>query len=187
MNRDLRWRIVTLQAVMIVLFAFGAGLAYYASNFTYDQITAQLKPQQISFPPIGKGLPTDLNQYAGQQVLNGEQAHAYADKFIAVHLSASGQGKPYSYWSGLANKETDPAAKAKLDATANTLFKGETLRSMLNQAWAFGTIGDITNYAAIGLALAVLIVLAALLFEIFFATNQTLQPVRANAVAASTP
>jgi hypothetical protein len=188
MNKDLRWRIISLQVVMIIVFAFGAGLAYYAGTFTQDQITNQLRPQQISFPPDAKsGLPADLQQYAGQQVLNGDQAHAYADNFIAVHLNAIGQGKPYSYWSGLANKETDPTAKAKLDATANTLFKGETLRSMLNQAWAFWTVGSTAIYAAIGLALAALIVTATLVFELFFASSQASQRVRASAMATSAP
>src|SRR5689334_17207676 len=112
MNKDLRWRIISLQVVMIVVFGFGAGLAYYAGNFTHDQITNQLRPQQISFPADTKsGLPADLQQYAGQQVLNGEQAHAYADHFIAVHLNTIGQGKPYSYWSGQALQEKDPTAK----------------------------------------------------------------------------
>lgn len=188
MNKDLRWRIISLQVVMIVVFAFGAALAYYASNFTHDQIRAQLEPQQISFPPVGKGLPTDLNKYAGQQVLNGEQAHAYADKFIGLHLSEMGNppGKPYSYWSTVARTETDPAKKAAATDLVTTLFRGETLRSMLNQAWAFGTLGDIAMYAAIGLALAALFVAAALIFELFFAPNRASQPVRASTTATST-
>ncbi len=185
MNKDLRWRVVSLQVLLIALFAFGGGLALYAGNFAHDQITNQLAPQQISFPAdTTSGLPADLQQYAGQQVLNGNQAHAYADSFIAVHLNTIGQGKPYSYWSGLANKEKDPVAKAKLDGTANTLFKGETLRSMLNQAWAFGTVGDIAIYAAAGLALAALLVTASLIFELFVAPNRAVQTARVAAVAA---
>ena len=187
MNKDLRWRIITLQIVMIVVFAFGAALAYYAGSFTHEQITAQLQPQQISFPPVGKGLPEDLNQYAGQQVLNGEQAHAYADKFIGLHLSEMGTppGKPYSYWSTQARTLTDPAQKAAAATLVDTLFKGETLRSMLNQAWAFGTMGDIAIYASIGLAIAAFIIAAALAFELFFAPKQVSQPVRTAAVAPS--
>jgi hypothetical protein len=187
MNKDLRWRIISLQVVMIVVFAFGAGLAYYAGNFTHDQINAQLQPQQISFPPVGKGLPTELNQYAGQQVLNGEQAHAYADKFIALHLSEMGTpaGKPYSYWSTQARTLTDPTQKAAAASLADTMFKGETLRSMLNQAWAFGTVGDLAIYAAIGLAIAAVIVTVALVFELFFAPNRASQPVRASSIMTS--
>jgi len=187
MNRDLRWRIITLQVVMIAVFAFGAGLAYYAGNFTHDQITAQLRPQEIRFAPVGKGLPAELNQYAGQQVLNGEQAHAYADKYIGLHLSQMGdpQGKPYSYWTTQARTETDPAKKAAAADLGTTIFRGETLRSMLNQAWAFWTIGDIAIFAAFGLALATLLVSAALVFELFFAPNRASQPARASLVATS--
>ena len=188
MNKDIRWRIISLQIVMIVVFAFGAGLAYYAGNFAHDQITSQLRPQQISFPPVGKGLPVELNQYAGQQVLNGEQAHAYADQFIALHLSEMGTppGKPYSYWSTQARTETDPAKKAAAADLVTTIFRGETLRSMLNQAWAFGTMGDIAIYAAFGLAFAALVVIAALAFELFFAPNRVTQSVRASALAPGT-
>jgi hypothetical protein len=141
--------------------------AYYAYTFTSDQIHSQLAPQQIYFPKdAASGLPTDLSQYAGQQVLNGEQAHAYAEKFIGLHLATIGQGHPYSYWSGLALKETDPAVKAKDQAIADTLFKGETLKSLLNEAYAFSVFGQIAYYAALGLALATLVVLGALVFEV---------------------
>ncbi len=175
-----------MQVVMIVLFAFGGGLALYAGNFTHEQITNQLRPQQITFPVDAKsGLPADLQQYAGQQVLTGDQAHAYADKFIAMHLAKTGDGKPYSYWSTQARTETDPAKKAAISATVDTLFRGETLRSMLNQAWAFGTIGDIATYAGFGLLAAALVVVVALAFELFFAPSRASQPVRGSSVAVS--
>ncbi len=187
MNKELRWRIISMQVVMVVVFAFGAGLAYYAGNFTHDQIRAQLEPQQISFPPVGAGLPADLNQYAGQQVLNGEQAHAYADKFIALHLSEMGNppGKPYAYWSNVARTETDPTKKAAASALVATIFQGDTLRSMLNQAWAFSTIGDVAIYASIGLAIAALIIGATLVFELFFAPSRAAKPAEVSAMATS--
>ena len=187
MHKDLRWRIIILQVVMIVLFGFGAGLAYYASNFTHDQIKAQLEPQQIFFPAVGKGLPEGLNQYAGQQVLTGEQAHAYADQYIALHLSQMGDpaGKPYSYWSGVARTETDPAKKAAATDLVDTIFRGDTLRSMLNQAWAFGIMGDVALYAAIGLALATLMVIGTLAFELFVAPRRVLEPAKFAPIAAS--
>jgi len=97
-----------------------------------------------------------------------------------VHLQGIGQGHPYSYWSGkaiadraAASAATDPTTKAQLQAqaaqdqaTADTLFKGETLRSMLNQAWTFSVIALVALYGAIGLAAAALIVLVALIFEV---------------------
>lgn len=179
MTREIRTRIIVLQVVMVLLFGVGAGLMFYAGNFTHDQIKAQLEPQQIKFPAdVKSGLPENLQAYAGQQVLNGDQAHAYADKFIGLHLSEIGDGKPYSYWSGQARTVTDPAEKAKLDGTVNTIFRGETLRSILNQAWAFWTVGDIAIYAGWALAIATLVVLGALVFELFFAPKPVELPAR---------
>ena len=167
MTRSIRWRIIVLQAVALLVFIFGSGAAFFASGFTNDQIHQQLAPQQIYFPANAQaGLPADLKAYAGQQVLTGDQAHAYADKYIALHLSEIGQGHPYSYWSAQAMQEKDPAMKAKDQGIADTLFKGETLRGMLNQAWTFSVIAQIAFYAGIAFALAALVVLGTLIFEV---------------------
>jgi len=167
MTTAIRWRIIVLQAVVLLVLVFGSGMAFYASTFTSDQIHAQLAPQQIFFPKDAKsGLPADLSQYAGQQVLTGDQAHAYAENFIGMHLKTIGQGHPYSYWSGLTQTATDPTVKATDQGIADTLFKGETLKSMLNTAWTFSAIGQIAFFAAFGLLLGALIVLGALAFEV---------------------
>src|SRR4029079_7223423 len=91
----------------------------------------------------------------------------YAEKYIGLHLAETGQGHPYSYWSTVARTETDPALKAKDQAIADTMFKGETLKGLLNEAYAFSVFGQIALYAAIGLALATLVVLGAFIFEIY--------------------
>lgn len=190
MTMAIRWRIIVLQIVAILVLALGSGAAFYANSFTQGQIHDQLAPQQIFFPKDAKsGLPADLSQYAGQQVLNGEQAHAYAEKFIGLHLQEIGQGHPYSYWSGQARAATDPAVAAKDQGIATTLFQGETLRSMLNQAWTFSVFGQIAFFAAIGLAVAGAIVLAALGFEIFelVTGRETSAVVEADAVKPRTP
>jgi hypothetical protein len=185
MNREIKWRIITLQVVMIVMFAIGGGLAIYAGNFTHDQVVNQLAPQQISFPADQKsGLPADLQQYAGQQVLNGDQAHAYAENYIGMHLNTIGQGKPYSYWSGQAMKATDATTKAQLNATADTLFKGTTLRTMLNQAWAFWTVGNIAIYAGVAFIAGALVVLGTLLFEVVVAPRRATESVKVKTVPA---
>jgi hypothetical protein len=174
MTKSIRWRIIVLQAVMVVVLGFSAGGALYASNFINQQVHDQLAPQQIFFPASAKqGLPADLSQYAGEQVVNGDQAHAYAENFIGLHLKEIGQGHPYSYWSGLAMTETNPTVKAQDQAIADTLFKGDTLQSMLNTAWTFWTIGRIAYVAFFVLLGAGIVVLGTLIFEVVEALRGT--------------
>jgi hypothetical protein len=187
MNDAIRWRIIVLHVVAIFVVAIfvpaiGTVGSYAAYSFTNTQIHDQLAPQQIFFPKgAASRLPDNLHAYAGQQVLNGDQAHAYAEKFIGLHLSEIGQGHPYSYWSGKAIADraaaaaaaTHPTVKAQLSAqaaqeqsTVDTLFKGETLKGSLYEAYAFSVFGQIAFYAAIGLALATLVVLGAFVSEV---------------------
>jgi hypothetical protein len=88
-----------------------------------------------------------MRQYAGQQLTTGAQAQVYADHFIAVHLNEIGGGKTYAQLSTQA--QANPT-DTKLAATVNTMFKGETLRGLLLNAYAFGTMGTIAGIAAIG-------------------------------------
>jgi hypothetical protein len=167
MTTSIRWRVIVLQVVMVLVLGFAAGGALYASNFINTQIHNQLAPQQIFFPKTAaQGLPADLKAYAGQQVVNGDQAHAYAEDFIGLHLSEIGQGHPYSYWSGLARSTKDPATAAKDEGIATTLFQGDTLQSMLNTAWTFWTIGQIAFVTFWVLLAAGIVVLATLAFEV---------------------
>jgi hypothetical protein len=172
MTAEVRWRVISLQVVAILVLVFGAVAGFYASNFTTTTVHDQLAPQQIYFPAnAAAGLPSNLSQYAGQQVLTGQQAHAYAQDFIGLHLKEIGQGQPYSYWSGLALNATDPVTKAKYQTIADTMFKGTTLQSLLNEAYAFSVFGQIAFWAGIGLSIAAFVVLCALIFEIYSASR----------------
>jgi hypothetical protein len=175
MTTEIRWRILILQIVVTVVLAFAAGVGYWAHTFTHDQVRTQLAEQQIVFPvatsPALTALPavnaSAMKQYAGQQMLDGYQAKTYAQNFIAVHLKEIGQGKTYSYWSGVALSPATPKAQAaKAEATALTLFRGETLRSLLLNAWAFWFVGDLALYAAIGMTVGALVTFLAFLFEL---------------------
>jgi hypothetical protein len=187
MTKAMRWRIILLQVVALLVLIGAAGGAYYGSTFANDQIKQQLEPQLIQFPSDMSQVdaPYNLPEYAGKYVTTGDQARAYAEGYIAKHLKeigtdkATGQSHPYSWWSGqaiadraAAGAATDPTTKAQLTAkaaaeqgTADTLFKGETLRSMLNQAWTFSVIAQLGLYGAIGMALAALLVFGTLVFE----------------------
>jgi hypothetical protein len=192
MTKAMRWRIIVLQVVALFVLLGAAGGAYYGSTFATTQIRQELAPEQIYFPANpSQGLPADLNAYAGQQVLNGDQAHAYAEKFIGLHLQEIGKGHPYSYWSGQAMAATNPTVKAQDQAIADTLFKGETLRSILNEAWTFSVIAQIALFGAVGFTLAAVIVLGALIFEVEEALrgveSVTLAPLTVPAVGKREP
>jgi hypothetical protein len=123
-------------------------LAVIGGAYDHKVVHDQLAPQKIFFPQKGKELPASLNQYAGQQVDTAGEAKAYADKFIALHLSEIGGGKTYSQVSAAFLQ--DPTNE-KLAQTRQTLFMGETLRGLLLQAWGWGTIGTIATIAGIAL------------------------------------
>jgi len=155
-------------AIAVVLLAAG-GLLGWAHSFVKDQVHTQLAAQQIYFPKAGSpGLQDPkigpfLNKYAGQQLTTGAQAQAYADHFIAVHIDEMTGGKTYAQLSSAAQANPDDA---KLKGLVETTFKGETLRGLLLNAYAFGTMGTIALYASIGAFIggALFLLLAALGF-----------------------
>lgn len=134
----------------LALLAMG-GLAWWAYAFISDQVTTELSSQSIYFPPRGSAaLSSDkigpyINQYAGEQLTTGDQAHAYANHFIAVHLEEVAGGQTYAQLSTKA--QADPN-NAKLQGQVATLFKGETLRGLLLNAYAFWTVAAIARLAA---------------------------------------
>ena len=173
MTTALRWRVIVLQVGLIGILAFCAGFLFWGNSFIHDQIGTELKAQQIYFPDANSKAITALpnpddqaamNQYGGQQLVNGEQAKVYANSFIGVHLSEVAGGQTYSQMS--AKAMANPTDQ-KIAGQIATLFKGETLRGLLLNAYGWWTIGTYALYAAIGLAVAGFAVLVALAFEVF--------------------
>jgi hypothetical protein len=139
------------------------GLLLWGSAYVHNTVQGQLAAQQISFPPapafahpkagteITPSMIPSVSQYAGQQMLTGQQAEAYADHFIAVHIANMAGGKTYSQLS--AESLAQPG-NTQLATTVNTVFKGETLRSMLLNAYGWWKVSQITyiiSLAAFGL------------------------------------
>src|ERR1700730_16777101 len=97
-------------AVAVILLAPG-GLLTWGSAYVHNTVQGQLASQQIFFPPaaafshakagteITPSMIPSVSQYAGQQMLTGQQAEAYADHFIAVHIQNMAGGKTYSQLS----------------------------------------------------------------------------------------
>ncbi len=144
-------------AVAAILLVAG-GLLLWGSTYVHNTVHSQLAEQQIYFPPqaafahakagteITPSMIPSVSQYAGQQLLTGQQAEAYADHFIAVHIAEMGQGKTYSQLSAESLAQPKNAALAGQVAT---VFKGETLRSMLLNAYGWWKVSQITYIAAI--------------------------------------
>ena len=74
------------------------------------------------------------------------QAQAYADHFIAIHLSEMPYGGVYSKISAAAIASP---TNTKLTALKQTSFQGTTLRGLLLEAYGFSKIGQIMLYGAI--------------------------------------
>jgi hypothetical protein len=134
------------------------GLAWATYSFTTTNVHTELAAQKIYFPKLGSPelasplIGPYLNRYAGQELLTGSQAKAYADHFIAVHLSEVAGGQTYAQVStaSLANP-----TNATLKAQAATLFQGETLRGLLlGDAYAFWSVGIVAQIAAVVLFIA---------------------------------
>jgi hypothetical protein len=150
-RRTLDALLTTGGLVLAALLLVAGGLLTWAHVFINDQVTTQLAAQQIFFPPKGDATASPeigpfINQYAGQQLKTGAQAEAFANHYIAVHLKESGGGLTYSQLSTKARANPKDTALAD---QVNTAFKGETLRGLLLNAYAFAKMGQIAWIAAI--------------------------------------
>ena len=151
-----------LAAVLVV----AGALLTWAHNFVDNQVHTQLAAQKIYFPAKNDpGIQAPefaaMKKYAGEQLTTGAQAETYADHYIANHLKSIGGGKTYAQLS--TESKANPS-DTKLAGTVETMFKGQTLRGLLLNAYAFGTMGTIAGIAAVCafVAAAVMLVLGLL-------------------------
>ena len=155
--------LATAGAALAAVLLIAGGLLLWGSAYVHNTVQSQLAAQQITFPPaaafahpkagteITPSMIPSVSQYAGQQLLTGQQAEAYADHFIAVHITNMAGGQTYSQLSAEAIAQPSNTALAN---QVNTVFKGETLRSMLLNAYGWWKVSQITyiiSLAAFGL------------------------------------
>ena len=156
-------KIVTAVGFGLTVFLFVmAGLLNWGASFASDSVQSQLENQNISFP-VAEAMPAatkgQLAKWAEKKVTTGEMARDYSDLYIWEHMKASSaavMGKPATYsevsnaYMGLIRGGSkDTAQIAQLGELRQTLFMGNTLRGMLLEAYAFGTMGVIAGYGAI--------------------------------------
>ena len=139
--------LTTIAAVAAAGMMLVGVLALVGGSYTKQVVHDQLAPQKIFFPAAGSpALLPGIKQYAGQQLLSGDQAKAYANNFINVHLAKVAGGKTYSQVSALA---IAAPTNTTLAAEKATLFQGETLRGLLLGAWGWSLVGTIATLAGI--------------------------------------
>lgn len=168
---DLIASMIGLGLGIILLIA--GGLLTYAHVYVANQVKTQLSDQQITMPgdpskpatgcqtPANENaeptcnFPDDeytaadaaaLQKFAGQMMTNGKQAQAYANHYLGAHLRMIGGGQVQN---GEITKPGVTYSHSTNDAQKATLFQGETLRGLLLNAYAFGTMGDIAGLASI--------------------------------------
>jgi hypothetical protein len=191
MNSAIRWRIISLQAMLVVILAAASGFLFYEGRFVTTMVKDELTAQQVFFPgtdtiKAGGALdpaefPQEIRDQAGNQITDGNQAKIYANDFIGKHLENTAGGLTYATMGSTisaanaelaATPKTDPnyatlqSKVATLNGQRDTLFKGEMLRGTLLNSWGWWTVGVYTTFAGIGLMIAAIVVLGALVFEL---------------------
>ena len=149
-------------AVLATALIVAGALLFVGYSYANNNVHSQLASQHITMPS-GQAIAEPeihryLAKYAGQRMVNGAQAEAYADHFIAVHLKGVAGGKTYSEVSSLALANPKDTT---LQAQVQTLFRGETLRGLLLNAYAFWKVGQIALIGSI-VAFAMAVVMAIL-------------------------
>ncbi|HEX3801918.1 MAG TPA: hypothetical protein VHV75_03670 [Solirubrobacteraceae bacterium] len=162
-------------AGLVVILLVAGGLLVWGHSFAQSNVHSQLSQQQVYFPKQselsavkaqfdkgGQKAVTDpefpnaalmvpaIEPYAGQQVLTGKEAQVYANDFIGQHLYAMPLHGVYSLVSTAVRSAKPGSKQATTFAALETaVFQGTTLRGMLLEAYAFGTIGTVMIWGAI--------------------------------------
>jgi hypothetical protein len=144
--------------VVVLVLLVAGGLLTWGSSFINDNVHNQLAQQQIYFPPkaafahpkagteITPSMIPSVSQYAGQQLLTGDQAKVWANNFMAVHLS----NMPYhGIYSKVATAAMANPKNQQLAALEDTIFRGTTLRGLLLEAYGFSVMGTVMMWGAI--------------------------------------
>ena len=185
MDRSLIDKLISWAGAVVAfaLVALGAA-AIYGGSFALDNVRDRLEPQNISFGATSEmtaAEKAEVGSFAGQKVDTGTEAEAYS-RYIGLHLTEIGGGKTYAELGGplfaleaqieeaqAAGKNTTAMEEelAGLTGQRETVFKGETLRAILLNAYGWWTVGQITLFAGLGMVVAglILAVLVALGFR----------------------
>ncbi|MFV8382430.1 hypothetical protein [Corynebacterium hindlerae] len=163
-----------LARVFAVVLALIGIAAIYGGVFAHGFVTDQLLQEKITMP--GEQAISALKDEASQEALKphqgdmmstGPQAKVYADNFIWQHMMSSSDGKTYQEMGDVIKEAKKNGASEeeikKLNDTRDQLFKGDTLRGILLNAYGWWLVGSIAIWAGVGL-IAIAVILAILGF-----------------------
>lgn len=160
--------------LLATLLLVAGGLLTWGGTFANDAVKSQLAAQKIEIPASNgdSKATTDVTAFfkanGGKIMTTGKQAQMYADHYIGFHLSAmptyaATSNAARAALGALAADATNADLQAKATAATklvDTVFKGQSLRGMLLNAYAFWQLGQIaliSSYAAFAGALIFLI------------------------------
>jgi hypothetical protein len=127
-------------ASAIVLAMLGVS-AFVCSRFVLTTLHTRLTNQRIFYPKSeAEGLYPDLKDHAGEQVVDGKGARAFADLFIKRNLDKIGQNKTFAEVH--AQYLLNPADH-QLEQLHEAMFKGEVARNMLFTAYSWSLVGEV--------------------------------------------
>jgi hypothetical protein len=160
--------------VAVALVALGAA-AIFGGTFALDNVRDRIEPQHISFPAAAEMTAEEkaiVGEFVGASVDTGTEAEAYS-RYIGLHLSEIGGGKTYAELgpvqfgleaqieeakaSNAAQRRPTRGEAGGRSGQRDTIFKGETLRAILLNAYGWWTVGQITFFAGFGLVIAGLV------------------------------
>jgi uncharacterized iron-regulated membrane protein len=156
--------LTAVGGALVVILAVAGALLLVGANYANSSVHNQLARQEITFP-TAKTMNTKHSEnyisrsvqlpYAGQQVLTGPQAKAYAYK---VQMDVYGLPFHGVYSKVSAYAMTHPSTK-KMAALVTVSFKATTLQGLLLEAYAFGQFGLIATDGAIAAFCAAFVLL----------------------------
>jgi len=122
-TKGLRWRIVSLQVIVVLALGFCAGFLYWGSSFVNGMVHDQLVAQKISFPPASQvkarrrasTRPSSRPRSGTTPASRWTTAtgpRVYANDFIGIHLAKVANGQTYSQVSAAAQADPKNATLA---------------------------------------------------------------------------
>ena len=165
-NSSIRWRAVILQAVMILVLAGAATIAYSAGTFSHNQIKDQLTAQ-IFFRLRARSWPAELSTQLSSVTypVRGPAGHrrqsgsGLREWFIGLAMCREDRHGGAAYAEGGTRAQAKPTDTKLAEPGVQTLFRGETFAACSSTPYSWWTIGTHALFAASGIAIAALAVL----------------------------